>query len=140
LGVVRFIDAAPTSSRSALRALFLSIVALALAACGSRTSYPGQNPFAGDVGAPQVRIFVRNSNFYDATLTAITDGGRRRLGTVGGNQSSMFTLQMDFAGGLRIEIDLLAGPSCVTDLISVNPGEDVQLEIMSDFGQTPYCR
>jgi hypothetical protein len=46
----------------------------------------------------------------------------------------------DFTGGLRIEIDLLAGPSCTTELIAVNPGDDVRLEIMSDFSSTTFCR
>jgi hypothetical protein len=83
---------------------------------------------------------VRNNNFYDASLTAIADTGRRRLGTVGGNQSAVFTMPWQYTGGLRIEIDLLAGPSCTTDLVTVSPGEDVQLEIMADFGNTPFCR
>jgi hypothetical protein len=116
------------------------VLLLAAGACGTRTSFPGQDPFAGNGGAPQVRIVVRNANFYDATLTAITDGGRRRLGTVVGNQSSVFTMPWDFTGGLRIEIDLLAGPSCTTELIAVNPGDDVRLEIMSDFSSTTFCR
>jgi hypothetical protein len=118
----------------------LAILALGAGACGTRTSYPGQDPFSGTAGAPQLRVFVRNGNFYDATLTAISDQGRRRLGTVGGNQSSMFRIPWDFTGGLRIEIDLLAGPSCTTDLITVSPGDDVQLEIMSDLRSMPNCR
>lgn len=119
----------------------LGIVALSVSACGTRTSYPGQNPFAdGGSAAPEVRLRVRNLNFYDATLTAITDSGRRRLGTVGGNQSSVFTMPWTFTGGLRVEIDLLAGPSCTTDYLTVSPGEGVELEIMSDLDNMPYCR
>jgi hypothetical protein len=119
--------------------VFCALVLVA-GACGTRTSYPAQDPFSG-AGTPQeVRLRVRNGNFYDATLTAISDTGRRRLGTVGGNQSAVFTMPWSFTGGLRIEIDLLAGPSCTTDFITVSPGEDVQLEIMADFGSTPYCR
>jgi hypothetical protein len=116
------------------------VLLLAAGACGTRTSFPGQDPFAGSGGAPQVRIVVRNGNFYDATLTAIIDGGRRRLGTVVGNQSSTFVMPWDFTGGLRIQIDLLAGPSCTTELITVNPGDNLQLEIMSDIRNMPSCR
>lgn len=117
------------------------MLALALAACGTRTSYPGQNPFAEGGGTPQeVRVRVRNNNFYDASLTAISDTGRRRLGTVGGNQTAVFTIPWSFTSGMRIEIDLLAGPTCTTDLVTVSPGEEVRLEIMADFDSTPYCR
>ena len=119
----------------------LCALALSLGGCGTRTSYPGQDPFAEGGGTRQeLRIRVRNNNFYDASLTAIADTGRRRLGTVGGNQSAVFTIPWSFTGGLRIEIDLLAGPTCTTDFITVSPGEDVQLDIMSDFDSTPYCR
>ena len=128
-------------SRGGSRRSLICALALISGACGTRTSYPGQDPFAEGGGtAQQVRVRVRNNNFYDAALTAISDVGRRRLGTVGGNQSAVYTMPWSFTGGLRIEIDLLAGPTCTTDFITVSPGEDVQLEIMSDFDSTPYCR
>lgn len=124
------------TSRAALGAL-----AVVLAACGTRTSYPGQNPFEEGGGtAQEIRVRVRNQNFYDASLTAISDTGRRRLGTVGGNQTTVFTMPLSFTSGLRIEIDLLAGPTCTTELITVSPGEEVQLDIMADFDSTPNCR
>lgn len=130
----------PPSAGTFRRALLCSL-ALILGACGTRTSYPGQDPFAEDGGTPQeVRVRVRNNNFYDANLTALGDSGRRRLGTIGGNQSGVFTMPWTFTGGLRIEIDLIAGPTCTTDYLTVSPGEDVLLEIMSDFDSTPGCR
>jgi hypothetical protein len=116
----------------------LCALALISGACGTRTSYPGSDPFSGGAAAREVRVRVRNYNFYDATLTALSDTGRRRLGTVGGNQSAVFTMPWEFTSGLRIEIDLLAGPSCTTNYITVSPGEDVLLDIMSDFSNT--CR
>jgi hypothetical protein len=130
----------PASAGPTRRALVCAL-ALILGACGTRSSYPGQDPFAEGGATPQqVRVRVRNNNFYDASLTAIADTGRRRLGTVGGNQSAVFTMPWTFTGGLRIEIDLLAGPTCTTDYITVSPGEDVSLDIMSDFDSTPSCR
>jgi len=129
------------SDRRGLTRALLCALALLLGACGTRTSYPGQSPFEEGGGtAQQLRLRIRNNNFYDASITAISDTGRRRLGTVGGNQSAVFTMPLSFTSGLRLEIDLLAGPTCTTDLITVSPGEEVQLEIMSDFDSTPYCR
>jgi len=114
-------------------------LALILCACGTRTSYPGQDPFSGDVPSQQIRVNVRNNNFYDASLMAISDTGRRRLGTVGGNQSAVFSMPLSFVSGLRIEIDLLAGPTCVTDFITVSPGSIVDLEIAPDLDTMPNC-
>lgn len=100
----------------------------------------GGDPFAGDSGGGQrnVRLRVQNDNFYDATISAITDTGRRRLGTVGGNQTAVFTMPWSFAGGLRVQIDLLAGPTCTTDPVPVNPGETIDLRIPASFDR--YCR
>jgi hypothetical protein len=115
-------------------------LALSLGACGTRTSVPGSDPFQGGAPAQAIRLSVRNNNFYDASLTAIADSGRRRLGTVGGNQSAVFSMPLSYVSGLRIEIDLLAGPTCTTDFITVTPGETVDLEIMADFDNAPNCR
>lgn len=99
----------------------------------------GGDPFSGAGTATEARVRVRNSNFYDATLTAIGDNGQRRLGTVGGNSSATFTMPWEFSGGLRIQIDLLAGPTCITDVVTVNPGDTVDLEILPDIN-TQFCR
>jgi hypothetical protein len=101
----------------------------------------GGDPFsAGGAGAAtEARIRVRNQNFYDATITALSDNGRRRLGTVGGNSSATFTMPWAFSGGLRIQIDLLAGPTCTTDVITVNPGDTVEMDIMPDMNSS-FCR
>ena len=100
---------------------------------------PGGDPFSGGGTATEARVRVRNQNFYDATLTAIGDNGRRRLGTVGGNATAVFTMPWEFSGGLRIQIDLLAGPTCITDVVTVNPGDTVELEIMPDIN-SQFCR
>jgi hypothetical protein len=128
----------PASTRRAL--LFLSMVVLG--GCGSSgRTIPGADPFQEDAAvAAEIRIRVRNSNFYDATLTAIGDMGRRRLGTVGGNQTANFTTPWTFTGGLRLQIDLLAGPTCTTEMITVSPGDQVTIDIASDFSLTTYCR
>jgi hypothetical protein len=98
------------------------------------------DPFSGDNMATEIRVRVRNSNFYDATITGLSDAGRRRLGTVGGNQTAVFTMPWTFTGAFRVEIDLLAGPTCTTEAISVSPGETVDIDILPDFTSSSYCR
>ena len=124
--------------RAAPRLLACALL-VALSACGGGRALAGSDPFSGAGTATEARIRVRNSNFYDATLIALGDNGRRRLGTVGGNSTAVFTMPWEFSGGLRIQIDLLAGPTCTTDVVMVNPGDTVELEIMSDANGS-FCR
>ncbi|HET9948628.1 MAG TPA: hypothetical protein VFQ22_06885 [Longimicrobiales bacterium] len=123
-------------ARTASR-LWALALALGAAACASGGSGGEGDPFSG--GTREIRIRVNNQNFYDASLTAISDTGRRRLGDVGGNQSATFTLPWSFVSGLRIEIDLLAGPTCVSDPIVVDPGDTVVLDIRPDLDRL-ICR
>jgi hypothetical protein len=114
------------------------ILVLTLVGCGTRS--PQGNPFDGSgVGVPQMRLRVRNANFYDATITAIGDTSQRRLGVVGGNQTATFTMPWEFSSGLRVQVDLLAGPSCTTDVIQVNPGDEVEFQIPPDLGISGFC-
>jgi len=121
------------------RRFLVGLLALTLAGCGTRS--PQGNPFDGSgAGVPQIRLRVRNANFYDATITAIGDTSQRRLGVVGGNQSATFTMAWEFSSGLRVQIDLLAGPSCTTDVLQVNPGDDVEFQIPPDLSVSGFCR
>jgi len=117
-----------------------ALLVLTLVGCGTRGPRAGANPFDGSgAGVPQMRLRVRNANFYDATITAIGDSTQRRLGVVGGNQSATFSMPWEFSSGLRVRVDLLAGPSCTTDVIQVNPGDDIEFQIPPDLGSTGYC-
>jgi hypothetical protein len=128
-----------TPRRATARLLLAGAVAGAVACGSSGGALAGGDPFAGGGAAAEIRIRVRNTNFLDATLTAIGDASQRRLGVVGGNQTSVFSLPWADGGTLRVRIDLLAGPSCTTDAISVSPGEAVDLEIASATGSA-FCR
>jgi hypothetical protein len=115
-------------------------LALLLSGCAGGPR-PGESPFeeGGGGGSQQIRLRVRNANFYDATITAIGDATQRRLGVVGGNQTSVFTMPWEFASGLRVRVDLLAGPSCITDTLQVNPGDDIEFQIPPNLGQSGFC-
>jgi hypothetical protein len=117
-----------------------ALLVLTLVGCGTRGPRTGGNPFDGSgAGVPQMRLRVRNANFYDATITAIGDTTQRRLGVVGGNTSATFTMPWEFSSGLRVQVDLLAGPSCTTDVIQVNPGDEVEFQIPPDLGTSGFC-
>lgn len=113
-------------ARWALAAACAAGAALA-GACGTTS---GANPFeGGGANTEAIQIAVQNQQFNEARLTAIYLGGRRRIGTVGGNQRESFTIPWTGSDQLRIEIDLLAGQSYVTRSIAVEPGAQVALYI-----------
>ncbi len=91
------------------------------------------NPFSQRrAEAKEIKLFVTNLAFMDATVYGVTNGARQRLGTVTGKMESVFTLPMAFPSEFYLEIDLLAGPTCRTERLSVDPGEHLQLIIQTD--------
>jgi hypothetical protein len=108
-------------------ALLAVVVAGAGFGCGvSRAPSPFASP-----EDQRIVIEVINHNFQDVTLHALWLGRRVRLGTILGTRSANFRLAWDQTELLRIELDQLAGESCVTELISATPGEIIFLEIPS---------
>lgn len=113
---------------------------LVLSACASgSTSTP--DPFLdSDRGRNEVRVLVQNTNFYDARVYALVDGVRRHLGSVVGKTDGVFIMPLSFAQNMRLEINLLAGPTCVTESIPVDPGDTIQLHILPDPLGADFCR
>ena len=109
----------------------LVVLAVVLAGTGFGCSASSQaSPFSSPEDA-RIIIEVDNRNFLDATLHAVWPGKRTRLGTVIGITSANFRLAWSGVHLLQIEIDLLAGPSCITEPISASPGEIIVLDIPS---------
>ena len=114
---------------------------LGLAGCAGTAGQVDQDPFSGSApGANSIRIEVRNLNFADARLYIVAGSRRRTLGTVSGKQDADFTVAWDFNEDVRIEIDLLAGPTCLTETLQTGPGEILELQIPSVFGPSSICR
>ena len=122
------------------RVLFTIVpVAALLAACagGAATG----NPYvAGVESRNEFVIHVENENFYDSRLYLHLDGVRRYLGAVGGKSQGVFTVPLTFSQELRVEIDILAGPTCMTDRIPVDPGDELRLQILPEELGADFCR
>ena len=73
-------------------------------------------------------LVVDNQSFNEARLYARWNGDRRRLGSVGGNQSRTFTMAWR-PGNLRVEVDFLAAGGFVSEPVTVNPGDTIQFRI-----------
>jgi len=128
--------------RTRLKGGLLALGAISVAAgCGGIGQQLDPGPFErAQAGEQRVSIHVTNLNFSEATLWAVTRGGRDRLGTVGGKGDAVYTLPWNIPQPLQIEIDLLAGPRCMTAPLEVDPGDQLDLQIELDLGRQPNCR
>jgi hypothetical protein len=130
-----------TASRvRAIPALGVLPVLLILGACGGMSGTV-DDPFADFGDRNLFRIYVENNNYYDARVYAIAGGGARQsLGFVGGKTDHVFTVPWSFSNELRVEINMVAGPTCVTEPLVVDPGDEVRLVIMSAISSNDFCR
>jgi hypothetical protein len=113
-----------------------------LVACSSTTS-DEDNPFRPESYQPrgaEIRIQVNNLNFADATLMALYEGGRFRLGTVSGKSAREFRMAWPAPRELRIQIDLLAADRYTTYPLSVAPGDRVGLTIETVLNRSQLIR
>ena len=129
--------------RRLVRTLAAAGLMLAVAGCASAGGKPGSaNPFGQAQGEQnEVRIRVVNLNFNDANVwTVVRDARRERLGMVTGKSEATFTIPWTFTDALRLEFDLVGGVRCVTEPLSVDPGEILEMQISVDPSQDPMCR
>ncbi|HWP39150.1 MAG TPA: hypothetical protein VNL18_16500 [Gemmatimonadales bacterium] len=82
--------------------------------------------------APELTLHVKNQNFYDATLYAVSEGGaQRRLGVVRGLRDETIKFRWLHAE-LRIVINLIAAGAAYTESIPVTEGDELELIIRPD--------
>jgi hypothetical protein len=121
----------------ASRAALLLAAVLLVSTAGCKSIAPGL--FGEKRTKPTIRIDVTNLNFQDATLHAIRGGERQRLGTVTGKGSASYTIEWRIPLPLQIEVDLLAGGSCITRPETLDPGQSIQIQIEVDIRRMIDC-
>lgn len=128
----------PTLHRTR-RPLLAAALLLGVAGCSlfRKDDPPGLFGEAG--GRSTIQIEVVNLNFLDATLHAFNGSERHRLGIVTGKGQATYTMPWRTSLPLQIEIDLLAGESCVTRSLVTNPGDVVHLQIQTELLRDPDC-
>ncbi len=84
----------------------------------------------------EISIEVKNDNFHDATLYAIRSGLRLRLGFVTGFNKDTFKFRWP-EGDLRIEIDFIAGGRYYSQVMDVQPGDELALTILPSLHTLP---
>lgn len=130
--------------RRPARVMAVTLAALGVASfggCASPGGPSGGDPFTTGAEDQEIQIKIVNLNFLDATVWALIAGGRRqRLGVVSGKREAVFTLPWRFSEPLSLEFDLVAGPRCITENLTVDPGDLLELQIASDISRQPGCR
>lgn len=115
--------------------LFVALVAATLALGCAAAAGPASDPFGGRTGEKEIKIFITNLAFLDATVYGLTNGARRRLGRVTGKKETVFTLPFTHSALFQLEVDIMAGPKCKTERMNVDPGDHLELVIRTD---NPY--
>lgn len=120
------------------RVLLVAAVTALATACAAR---------AGDGSADlapgledQIEIRIINNNFSDARMYAVRPGAREYIGMLTGKTEANYTLDWDMSQTLSIEISLLAGGTCTTEELIVDPGEALFLSIDSTLATMRNCR
>ncbi|MDT8340082.1 MAG: hypothetical protein RQ751_01100 [Longimicrobiales bacterium] len=121
--------------RASIHALL--ILSLTGMAGGCATS---RNPFQDEEGTREIKVEVLNLNFSDATVYALRQGQRIRLGRVAGKGREFFTLRWPTSLSLQLEFRLLAAEQCVTENLNTDPGDHIYLEIPVDVRGSSLCR
>ena len=120
----------------------LLLACAALSACAAAGTGVADDPYAftSTNRPPRIRLVVRNLNFNDVRLFALTPSGRTSIGQVGGKQDEEFELDWPISAYMSIEINMVAGPRCVTQEMQVDPGDILELQVAVVFTQTQGCR
>lgn len=126
---------------AAFSAVRIAAVGLALlvAACASANPPVEMTPFT-ETEASSIRVIVDNRNFTEARLYVLRRGARTSLGIVGGKSEQEFTVDWPLSEPIQIEINLLAGPTCVTPELRADPGDILELQIAAVFRESSFCR
>lgn len=89
---------------------------------------------------PPIVVEVRNNDFRDATVYAIREGERQRLGLVTGKTDESFSIPWRPNFALRLEVRFLGGGMCATRQILLEPGQRYVLDLQPDPRLNQDCR
>lgn len=117
---------------AALRVVALSVLV------GGCARHPAPDVFGA--GSRPIRVDVLNRNFNDASVWAVSRAERIRLGTVTGKSDGSFRLAWRGTEPVHMEIDLVGGERCVTDVLTVDEGDVLYLEIQPELASMKECR
>lgn len=123
----------PPARGSTLRWSLVPLLVLLAAGCSKLRGGP-ENPFDDRAQvASRIRIEVLNLNYNDVTLHARRGSERQRLGIITGKSEQRYTMEWGQTLPLQLEVDMLAGGSCMTPPLYIDPGQTVLFQIDVQF-------
>lgn len=125
------------SFRQAASTMAYLALAVMTSACGGAATNALEGP--GPVQDDRITIEVVNSSYSEATLHVFRGGERSRLGVVGALDEGSFELEWRISLDLQLSVRLLAGPSCLTRPIGVDPGDIIDVSIQNNLRQDLDC-
>ena len=113
----------------------LAVMAVGLlpGACGAGTTDEELGLAPEGERRRELAMEVRNLNFYDAVLYAVSNQQRVRVGFVSGNGTENFRFLWPSSLVLQIEIHLISVGSYLSDPLPVEEGDDLELIIEPDL-------
>lgn len=98
------------------------------------------DPFAGGGGGGEgIYIILENLAFNEATVDAVSNAGRARLGRIPGKGTRRVQLPWTTSVDLRLEISILAGRNFSSETIAANPGDVLSFTIQ-ETGRSVFRR
>jgi len=110
--------------RSRITLAALALVLAAFTACGVRGT---------GADTQRVPMVVENQNFYQATIFAILNGGRVRVGNVHGGSTATMQAPSPPTGQMRVEVRLLAVGAFTSYPVTVQPGDTIRVTVPPDL-------
>jgi hypothetical protein len=112
----------------------VAVCALALSLLGCAAGPPGSdpriNPFDRAVeGTEDVLLTVQNNDFRDASIYAIWNGVKRRVGEVTGMTSETFRMTW-MSEEIQLAIDFVGGGGYTSERVPVTQGDHLDFVIM----------
>ena len=101
-------------------------VALTMSACGPGA--PPPPPFDGDT-SKVLTISIENQQLEEARVWLWVAGLRVPMGSVRANQTVTFHHPMPGMRAVHMEFQVTLGPRCVTDDVTLGPGDNIRTEI-----------
>ena len=108
------------------------VLALVVSGCAAGSGSPRGDPF-NPAESDQVLLTVQNNDFRDASIYAVWNGVRKRVGSVTGMTSQTFRMEWQ-SEEIQLAIDFLGGGGYMSERVPVTQGDHLDFVIMAGGG------
>ncbi|MEQ1858042.1 MAG: hypothetical protein ABL963_16425 [Longimicrobiales bacterium] len=118
-----------------LSSLLALILVVGGCAAGAPSSAPSVDPFdPAAAGSDDVLLTIQNNDFRDASVYAIWNGLKTRVGSVTGMTSQTFRMSWR-SEEVQLEVDFVSGGGYMSERVPVTQGDHLDFVIMAGAGE-----